>query len=184
MGVAPTDDLVTVITQDHNAVRQRLSEFDSAPPEVRAELFWRLMDQLVRHEVGEQIVVYPALRELPGGSETADARVAEEEAAERLLASMEDMDPEGDEFVSALTSLQEAVLDHAEHEEAEVLPLLLAHEDSDRLIYLAQKFKGAKLGAPSQPHPHIPSNPTAQKVLGPIAAFFERTRAAARPSSN
>lgn len=182
MSVAPTDDIVTVITQDHNAVRQRLSEFESAPPEVRAELFWRLTDQLVRHEVGEQIVVYPALKELPGGPETAEARIAEEEGAERLLASMEAMDPEGDEFFGALISLRDAVLEHAEREETEVLPLFLAHEDGARLIYLAQKFKGAKLGAPSQPHPHIPSNPTAQKVLGPIAAFFEHTRVAARSS--
>ena len=31
----------------------------------RGELFWELMDQLVRHEVAEA-VVYPALRQDPG----------------------------------------------------------------------------------------------------------------------
>lgn len=180
---APSDDLVSVITQDHNAVRQRLSEFDSASPGSREELFWKLTDQLVRHEVAEQVVVYPALRELPGGGEVADVRIAEEEKAEKLLASMEHLDPTGEEFARAIEELSEAVLEHALKEEAEVLPLFLAHEESGRLQYLAQKFKGAKLGAPSHPHPHLPSSPAAHKVLGPIAAFFERARAAAREST-
>src|SRR6185437_6140227 len=99
---APSDDLVSVITQDHNAVRQRLSEFDSASPGSREELFWKLTDQLVRHEVAEQVVVYPALRELPGGGEVADLRIAEEENAEKLLASMEHLDPTGDEFARVI----------------------------------------------------------------------------------
>jgi hemerythrin superfamily protein len=181
---APADDLVSVITQDHNAVRQRLSEFDSASPDSREELFWKLTDQLVRHEVAEQVVVYPALRQLPGGDKVADARIAEEEEAEKLLASMEHLDPAGEEFKGAVEKLSEAVIDHVLKEETEVLPLFLAHEESGRLQYLAQKFKGAKLGAPSHPHPHLPSSPTAHKVLGPIAAFFERTRGAARESTN
>ncbi len=179
MSVAPTDDIVFVVTQDHTAVRQRLSEFDTASSDSWGELFWKLTDQLVRHEVGEQVVVYPALKELPGGSQVAEARIAEEAEAEKLLASMGDMDPKSGEFRAAFTELRESVLKHADTEEAEVLPLFLAHEDSGRLVYLAQKFKGAKLAAPSQPHPHLPSSPTAHKVLGPIAAFFERARGAA-----
>jgi hypothetical protein len=178
MGVAPADEIVFVITQDHTAIRQRLAEFDTASPETRAELFWKLTDQLVRHEVGEQVVVYPALKDLPGGSEVAEARLAEEAEAEKLLAAMEDMDPAGEEFFAALTTLRDSVLQHAEREEAEVLPLFLSHEDSDRLVYLAQKFKAAKLGAPTRPHPHLPSSPMAHKVLDPIAAFFERARVA------
>ena len=54
MGIAPSGDIVFVITQDHAAVRQRLSEFETASPDTRAELFWKLTDQLMRHEVGEQ----------------------------------------------------------------------------------------------------------------------------------
>ena len=62
-----------VVTQDHTAVRQRLSEFDTASSEAGAKLIRKLTDQLVRHEVGEQVVVYPALKELPGGSQVAEA---------------------------------------------------------------------------------------------------------------
>jgi hemerythrin superfamily protein len=183
MGIAPSDDIVSLLTQDHAAVRQRLAEFDSAAPASRAELFWKLMDQLVRHEVGEEIVVYPALRDLEGGAAVADARMAEEAEAEKLLAAMEDLDPESDAFMAALTKLRGAVLEHAQQEETEVFPILLGQEASDRLLYLGQKFKGAKLAAPNHPHPHLPQGSTSQRVVGPVAAFFDRMRDAVRSSA-
>ena len=62
MGIAPADDIVALITQDHTAIQQRLSGFETAAPASRAELFWKLTDQLVRHEVGEETVVYSALK--------------------------------------------------------------------------------------------------------------------------
>ena len=92
---------------------------------------------------------------------------------------MEGLDPTSRQFVGAVGDLRAAVLEHAQKEESEVFPLLLAHEPSDRLLYLGQKFKGAKLAAPNHPHPHVPSGSTSQRVIGPIAAFFDRMRDAA-----
>jgi hypothetical protein len=183
MTIGPSDDLVSLLTQDHAAIRQRLDEISDAADDSRAELFWKLTDQLVRHEIGEELVVYPVLRESLDGAGVADARQQEEAEAETLLASMEDFDPSSDEFAAALRQLKEAVEDHSQREESEAFPLLLAHENSSSLIYLGQKFKGAKLAAPNHPHPHMPSNTTAKKVLGPIAAFFDRMRDEAKRSA-
>jgi hemerythrin superfamily protein len=176
----PVNDIVFLLTQDHAEVKDLLAEFDAATPDSREELFWKLTDQLVRHEVGEEVVVYPALKELPGGSDVVDARLAEEAEAEKQLASMEKIEPSSDEFMTALRELRDAVLDHAQQEETEVFPLLLAHEEAGRREYLGQKFKGAKLAAPNRPHPHLPSSPLSQKTIGPIAAFFDRMREGAR----
>jgi iron-sulfur cluster repair protein YtfE (RIC family) len=180
MSVAPTDDVVSLLTQDHAAVKQRFAEFDDAPVDVRAELFWKLTDQLIRHEVAEEVVVYPILRKLPGGDAIADARVAEESEAEQQLARMEKMDPTTQEFLGAIKDLQAAVLEHATKEEQEAFPILLANEEGAYLIQLGQKYKGAKLAAPNHPHPHAPDSPTAQKVLGPIAALIDRIRDSAK----
>ena len=106
MAIAPADDLVSLLTQDHAAICQRLSEFDSVGASSRAELFWKLTDQLVRHEVGEAVVVYPTVKDLPGGAEVSEARTAEEAEAERLLATMEDLDPTSTEFVRTLGELR------------------------------------------------------------------------------
>jgi hemerythrin superfamily protein len=184
MDVAAADDLVSLLTRDHAAIQYHLAEFDSATPTSRAELFWKLTDMLVRHEVAEEVVVYPVVKEYPDGQAPAEARLAEEAETEKLLAAMEHLDPTTEPFMEALSELRQAVLDHAQAEETEVFPLLLAQEDSDSLLYHGQKFKGAKLAAPNRPHPHLPSGSKSQKVLGPIAAFFDHIRDGARASSS
>ena len=176
MTIAPADDLVSLLTADHAAVEQRFAEFDSARPESRAELFWKLTDQLIRHEVAEQVIVYPELRKLPGGKAIASARVAEEAEAEQHLARLEKMEPQNSEFLGSLRDLQEAVLAHAQSEEAEAFPLLVTHLETGVLMQLGQKYKGAKLEAPHHPHPHTPNSAMANKVLGPVAALIDRIR--------
>ena len=175
MTVAPADDVISLILQDHAAIEQRFSEFDSAAPETHGELFVKLRDQLVRHEYAEQAVVYPELRDLEGGSDISDARLAEESMAEKELAELQKLEPGSSEFLSGLAALRSAVLTHAGNEEAEVLALLSV-QDSDRVLYLGQKFKSAKLGAPTRPHPHVPMNSRARKLLSPITSFIDRMR--------
>jgi len=180
MGIVPTDDVISLLTQDHEAITERFSELRGTHPDFRDQLFWELMDQLVRHEVAEETVVYPALREEPGGDVIADARVAEEAETEALLARMEKLDPTTEEFLGAVQDLESAVLAHAKKEEDEVFPLFTANEETGYLALLGQKFKGEKLAAPNHPHPHAPNAPLAQKLVGPVAAFVDRIRDAAR----
>jgi iron-sulfur cluster repair protein YtfE (RIC family) len=183
MGIVPTDDLISLLTQDHEAIKERFAELGHADPEVRERLFWELTDQLVRHEVAEEVVVYPALRHEPGGEAIAEARVHEESDAEQLLARMEKLDPTTEEFRGAISDLEASVVAHAQKEEAEVFPLLEANEESGYLALLGQKFKGEKLAAPTHPHPHAPDSPLAQKLVGPVAAFIDRIRDASRQES-
>jgi hypothetical protein len=178
--IGPADDVVSLLTQDHEAVKQRFSEFHGLAPEFRAELFWKLMDQLIRHEVAEETIVHPVIRKEPGGGEIVDARIAEEAEAERLLAHMEKLDAATEEFMGALIDLESAVLDHAQSEEREEFPLLLANEENGYLLLLGQKYKSAKLEAPNHPHPHAPNTPPGNKIVGPFAAFFDRLREMAK----
>jgi len=183
MGIVPTDDVISLLAQDHEAIKERLSELGLADPGLRGQLFWELTDQLVRHEVGEEVVVYPALRDEPGGDAIAEARLREESEAEELLARLEKLDPTTEEFLGAIRDLESAVLDHARKEEAEVFPLLAANEERGYLALLGQKFKGEKLAAPTHPHPHIPGSPLTQKLVGPMTAFIDRIRDSSRQKS-
>jgi hypothetical protein len=176
VNLAPADDVISLITQDHAAIEQRFLEFDSASPDTHGELFVRLRDQLVRHEYAEQAVVYPELKHLDGGDEIVHARMAEESMAENELAALQKLEPGTSEFLSGLAALRASVFTHAENEETHVLPLLTVQEDRDRVLYLGQKFKSAKLGAPTRPHPHAPSSSRARKLLSPITSFIDRMR--------
>lgn len=104
--VSPVDDVVRLLEEDHRLVEQRFAEVSTAGASTRGELFWKLTNDLVRHEVAEEVVVYPALRKLPGGDQIADARIAEQSEAEEQLAKMEKMDAESPEFVRDLASLK------------------------------------------------------------------------------
>jgi hypothetical protein len=174
--VAPADDVVSLITQDHAAIEQRFSEFDTAAPGTHGELFVKLRDQLVRHEYAEQAVVYPELQGLDGGGKVVEARLAEEAAAETELAELQKLDPGSPAFLAVLAGLRSSVLTHANNEETEVLPLLAVQEEHDRVVYLGQKYKAAKLGAPTRPHPHAPRSSRARRLLSPITSFIDRMR--------
>jgi hemerythrin superfamily protein len=141
-------DVVTLLLEDHQEAKRALQTFEDADRARWAELFRKLADTLVRHEVAEEVVVYPVLRDEPGGAAIADARIAEQAEAEDLLSQMEQMDPTSDEFAEAFSTLQSAVLEHAGSEEAEVLPLLQEQEPSERLVEMGKRYTKVKSFAP------------------------------------
>ncbi len=176
MTVTPTDDITALLEQDHEAIMERLLEFETADPDDRATLFSELTAALTRHEVAEEIVVYPAIRSQQGGAAMVEARRAEEAALEQLLAHIERLDASTEEFMGAVRDLRKAVLSHAAHEEDQIFPMLLALGEGAYLSLLGQKFRGEKLAAPTHPHPHLPNSALGNKVTGPFASFLDRMR--------
>jgi hemerythrin superfamily protein len=177
--ISPADDVLQLLEEDHHLVEQRLAEISSAGPSMRGALFWKLTNDLVRHEVAEEIVVYPALRRLPGGDAVADARIAEQSAAEEKLAKMEKMDAETPEFLTEFASFKASVLEHAKAEEDSAFMMLRGAVPADQRSELGQRYMKAKDAAPTHPHPHAPDTPPGNVVLGPVAALIDRVRDAA-----
>lgn len=173
------DDVVRLLEEDHQLVKSRLEALSGAPADGRGELFWKLTNDLVRHEVAEEVVVYPALRDVPGGGEVADARIAEQSEAEEKLAKMEKMDAASPEFAQELSALKGAVLEHAKAEEETAFAMLLGAVAPETRIELGQRYMKAKDAAPTHPHPNAPDTPPGNVVMGPLAALVDRVRDAA-----
>ena len=175
-------DVISILLQDHNEVRQLFGQLDSAVgAEQRTELFHKLVRELAMHETAEEEVVYPALRkDAADGDAVADARIEEEGEAEKLLSKMEKMDVASEEFARALDKLRAAVLQHAEKEESEVFPRLRQAESEERLEAMGKILETAKKTAPTHPHPHVPNTAAANMAAGPMAAVFDRARDAIR----
>lgn len=173
------DDVIRLLEEDHELVQCRLEALSASAASGRAELFWKLTNDLVRHEVAEEVVVYPALRDVPGGDAIADARIAEQSEAEEKLARMEKLDAASPEFARELSSLKAAVLEHAKAEEETAFAMLVSAVPPDRRIELGQRYTKAKDAAPTHPHPHAPDTPPGNVVLGPLAALVDRVRDAA-----
>jgi hemerythrin superfamily protein len=176
-----TRDIVDLLSQDHEGAKQLLTQITSASPEARNDLFWELVPALVRHEVAEEVVVYPTIRsEAPDGDAEVEPRLKEQQKAEEMLSSMEKLDPASEEFAQKLSKLRDDVLEHAEAEEENIFPLLRALEHEDERAQLGARYEKAKASAPTHPHPNAPDTPPGNKILGPIAAFADKVRDAAK----
>jgi hemerythrin superfamily protein len=176
-----TGDIIDLLSQDHEEAKQLLTKITSAAPTARKELFWELVPALVSHEVAEEVVVYPTIRsEAPDGDAEVEPRLKEQQQAEEMLSSMEKLDPESDEFAQKLDKLRDDVLEHAQAEEENIFPLLRALEHEEERSLLGARYEKAKASAPTHPHPNAPDTPPGNKVLGPIAAFADKIRDAAK----
>ncbi|HWD54097.1 MAG TPA: hemerythrin domain-containing protein [Acidimicrobiales bacterium] len=176
-----TVDIVDLLSRDHQEAKQLLEQITGAPASAREDLFWELVPELVRHEVAEEVVVYPTIRaKAPDGDAEVEPRLKEQREAEAMLADLEKLDPTSPEFATKLAELRDDVLDHAQAEEQNIFPLLRALEHDDDRRQLGARYEKAKTSAPTHPHPHAPDRPPGNKILGPIAAFADRVRDAAK----
>lgn len=178
-------DLATLLQRDHTTVKALLEGFDAVAIDERERAFGQIVNELVRHEVSEEEVLYPALRrQAANGDAVADARIAEQSEAEELLATMEKEDVKSATFMAKFDKLRSAVLAHAEAEEATAIPALAAAASPDELAELGQRYESAKKLAPTHPHPNAPDSPPGNVLLGPVAAMFDKARDAMRGSQS
>lgn len=174
-------DIIDLIHEDHQQVRELFSRIETTPPGERADLFQTIVYELARHEAAEETIVHPTLRDqVPGGESIASEVLEEESEAEQLLADMDEMDPESDEFLAAFRRLRDDVLEHAEHEEREEHPKLRAQLSTDQLRQMGEGFEKLKESAPTRPHPRTPQTPEIRAAVGPIVGVFDRMRDKAR----
>jgi hemerythrin superfamily protein len=170
-------DIITELRNDHQQVKRMFARIEQATPARTRDLFWELTNELVRHEVAEEEIVYPEVRKVvPNGERLATARIKEQAKAEELLAKMEKASTDGTHFSTYLQRLQKAVLDHAEKEERLVFAPLGEALGADRRKQLGARYHRAKAAAPTHPHPHAPDTPVGNLVLGPVAALIDRAR--------
>jgi hemerythrin superfamily protein len=174
-------NIVELVLRDHQRAGALLAQLEATSDADLEEYFCHLREVLVRHEVAEELVVYPAFRDhVSGAAPIADACIAEQSEAEEALATLEKTDTTSDSFRTQLVELRQAVLAHAKHEERDVLPALERNIDPQQLGELGDRYDKALESAPTHPHPHAPDTPPGNTLLGPIAALIDRVRDAMR----
>jgi hemerythrin superfamily protein len=175
-------DIVTIVIRDHEALVKLLDSISSSETSQWADLFWTLTNELVRHEVAEEIVLYPAVRSCGDeGATSADAGLAQQGDVERLLAGLEQTGIGDSELPEAWTALTDAVKGHVAFEESEVLPLLAQQMTDVERFEAGDRYAQAKKRAPTHPHAH------GGLATGPLTAAFDRFRDGmhpGRPRSN
>jgi hemerythrin superfamily protein len=170
-------DITELVLAQHAEIKLRFDDLLNGMAGDRDAAFCELRRLLAVHETAEELIVHPALRRTgDDGDDIVDRRLAEESEAKRALADLEKLGVEDPAFLRHAGALRDAVVAHADHEEAEELPRLRDRLSSDVRQGMAVAFRAAEAAAPTHPHPHGPDGALGNVVVGPAAAIADRVR--------
>lgn len=176
-------DLFSVLSADHDRILRLVRELTGGPadpaagPEQRKAIAGRLVQELSRHEVAEEIVFWPLVRHrLADGEPMAEVALSQEAEGKRLLNELVHVSPGNEKFAALTHRVAAHLREHITYEQHVVWPKLelkLAREERDEL---GAKLERIERVAPVRPHPHVPADPRLLKTVGPAAALLDRAR--------
>lgn len=192
MGDATTDraqaaalddgDVIKILLEQHAQIRDLCSQVTDSIGTARKEAFDALRALIAVHETAEEMVLRPVTEKvaLPG---VADRRNHEEAEANGVLKMLEGLDTETTDFLTMFRSFVEALDSHAEAEEHDEFPAVLATCTAEERRSMGTKVKAAEAIAPTHPHPSVEPGSMSQKVIGPFAAIVDRAKDAIAKAS-
>jgi hemerythrin superfamily protein len=167
---------IDFLLAQHRKIEQLLEAVQHGAAESRQDSFDQLRELLAVHETAEELILRPVTRkDVPGGAEIADARIAEENQSKDVLAQLEKLDADSAEFTTMFTSFAADVKQHANNEETYEFPLVRQHQEPPALEKMGDRLEKAEKTAPTHPHPSARST-AANAVLGPFAAMVDKVR--------
>ena len=177
MLVETPSEVVKFLKAQHDLIKDMFDEvLHASEPKAREKAFHELRQLLAVHETAEEMIIHPRVRrEVATGDAIVDARLQEEHDAKELLSSVEKLDIASQEFIDEITKLQQAVIDHAEHEENEEFTKLQRELDPDERKRLTKAVQVAEAIAPTRPHPGVESAKL-NFAVGPFASLLDRAR--------
>lgn len=171
----PEGDVVRILLEQHAQVRDLFAEVQNAAADERQEPFDRLRRLLAVHETSEELVLRPKAEDR-AWKDVATERNQEEAEANEALKHLEDLDSSSAAFLSALKDFEKSVDEHAEAEETQEFPRVLAALDEDERRTLGSRLQSVQKMAPTHPHPSAAGSTTAQALTGPFAAMVDKVR--------
>jgi len=171
----PANSVVAVLLDQHADIRELFDQTMRARGEARRQSFDKLRELLAVHEAGEEIVVRPVSKQAVHG-DVARARDGEEKQAASVLSALEKLDVTDPEFAVRLAEFEQAVSDHADAEESEEFPFILARVDAEQQAKMGTRILKVQRAAPTHPHPATAGSPAAQMTIGPFAALLDKAR--------
>jgi hypothetical protein len=180
------EDVFTVLAADHDrilALSGRLTGGASPPlagPRERKAVADELVMELSRHEVVEEMLLWPAVRDrADDGGELSAVALEQEAAGKRLLNELVKTSPGNEEFDTLTHSVAALLREHISYEQNIVWPRLRLRLSAEEARQLGARAERARRQAPTRPHPHVPPRPGLLKRIGPVAAMLDRVRDAA-----
>ncbi|WP_137122264.1 hemerythrin domain-containing protein [Segeticoccus rhizosphaerae] len=132
------EEVMELVQEQHRDLKQLLEAVTKTAGAERSATFSTLRRYLAVHEAVEESFIHPVGEQELADPDVARERVDEEDDAGEVMTTLEGLDPGSADFEQTLGELAEAVTSHAEAEETEELPALLAAADDAALGQMAQ----------------------------------------------
>jgi hypothetical protein len=141
----------------------------------------RLVIDESRHEVAEQVVLWPAVRaKTDEGRVLVERGIGQEQEGKRVLKALEaaaaHQATDEDGYLARLAEAQRLLREHIEFEEQSVFPPLREALNTELRVQLGRRFQWARSRAPTRPHPRTLPVPGVLRMAGRIVGPLDRTR--------
>lgn len=120
-------DAIALLKQDHRTVEALFDEFEDAEEQEQSQLAERICNMLTVHAQIEEEILYPAAKEAFEDEEEEDLvneAAVEHQSAKDLIAKIEGMTPDDEQFKATVKVLGEYIKHHVKEEESELFPAL------------------------------------------------------------
>ena len=162
-------DIVDVLAEEHVALRGLAEPVGGPDDDGAAYLTWS--DRVIRHEIAEELVVYPVLLGFDGGAAVVDSRLEDQSDIERGLVALGREVAGTAQFRRGATRLVLGHLSHLEREDSQVLPILATRVCRRRRNDLGRRFRQVQQVAPLHRLPEGVRVPTGRTVVDRTSAL-------------
>lgn len=146
----PPKDAITLLTEDHQRVRELLGEMEETTERAvskREELLATIEQELEIHTKIEEDIFYPAFRAAAKKKDDKDLyfeALEEHHVVDMVMPEIKKTKADSDEFGAKAKVLKDLVEHHAEEEEKEMFPRAKKLMDREQLLDLGQQLAQAK----------------------------------------
>jgi len=143
-------DALRLLTDDHDKMRKLLDELETTTErgvKTREELFSKIKGELTIHEIIEEEIFYPALKEHPKAKDIVLEGYEEHHVVDTVMAELEDLPVDDESWGAKAKVMKENVEHHMEEEEGEMFQKARQVFDRDELEALGTRMERRKTEA-------------------------------------
>jgi hemerythrin-like domain-containing protein len=134
---------IDLLMQDHDRIKPLLAQIKETTEraeKTRSELFSRIKEELTIHEIIEEEIFYPALKEHPKAKDIVLEGYEEHDVVSRLMGELDGMEPTDEHFGPKAKVMAENVEHHIEEEEGDMFKKARQVFEADELTELGERM--------------------------------------------
>jgi hemerythrin-like domain-containing protein len=147
---------ITMLTDDHRKVKKLLSELETTTErgvKTREELFSRIKADLTVHEIIEEEIFYPALKEHPKAKDIVLEGYEEHNVVDTLMSELSALPFDHETWGAKAKVMQENIEHHIEEEEGEMFKKARQVFDEAELEELGDRMARRRVSAERESAP-------------------------------